>query len=259
MDTHHSDHGKTYAPAPNRGDPCAPIYSMGQAAQLAQLVLPTAKRWLDAKDDRHKGGLVRLSRGVGPLDRSYDSHSRLSFQEMLTLRVVKVLRRHGLSLPAIKRVAAMAAAEGGSSTPLVTPRFCRVGARLFLADDDADWSEADPEAPERDDQESLYWQDAFTDLLERGVFQQVDWEDGLAVRWWPQGRARGVVIDPCILGGMPHITTTWKRTRTIALAVRAAGRSCALVAEEQGISVRQVRDAVAFETEWFETELPDPD
>ena len=175
----------------------------------------------------------------------------VTFEEMLTLRVVRGLRASGMRIAAIRRVAFMAAAEFGSPTPLPTQGFRSRGAELVLAMEDAQRTLSDPDAPEvsRPREEVMGWQRVFADIVDHTLFAHVDWHGGCVVRWWPMGHDRPVVVDPRTLDGEPHIATTHVATAAVAAAVRSTGSPMA-VAEAKGLSPRQVRHAVFFEDEW---------
>jgi uncharacterized protein (DUF433 family) len=177
---------------------------------------------------------------------------------MLSLRVVRGLREAGLNMPAIRRVAFRAAAAFGNRAPLVTPGFRRDGARIIVAMENAERAIEEPDALEfgMAANELHAWGRVFTDLVEFALFANVEWENGVAARWWPMGQPGSVLIDPNLLAGAPHVGTTRIPTAVIAAAVQAAGgdaAACAAVARTHGISVEQVHHAVFFQQEWLTT------
>jgi uncharacterized protein (DUF433 family) len=180
----------------------------------------------------------------------------LTFAEMLTLLLVRGFRGAGLSLRTIKRAAAIAAAEFGTSTPFVTQRFRTDGRKVFLELVEPNSANDEPELPQRDRKliDVVTRQREFADIVEPSLFQNVEWQDDIATRWWPLGKARAVVLEPTTLFGAPHVPRTRVPTEVIAGAVQAEGGSeqaVALAAEWYGVSIEQVRDAVQFETVWL--------
>lgn len=222
-------------------------YSARQAGRLTQLSTQTVKLWITGWQNWNNGG---SHDGLGGARRRVTPG--VTFEEMLTLRVVKTLRASGLNFAAIRRVASMASAEFGCRTPLVTQRFRNEGAQLVLAMEDQQRLTDDPDDPEpqRTSTEVMVWQQVFAEFVDDALFANVDWEAGRVARWWPMGHARSVVVDPRVLAGAPHIETARIPTAAIATAARTS-RDVANVAEAHGISEREVSDGVAFEYEWL--------
>ena len=177
---------------------------------------------------------------------------RLTFAEVLTLRVVKGLRTTGYSMWTIRRIATMAEREFGCRAPLATQRFRAEGALLFLRIDEATHYMYAQEAAEtgRDPVAAMVWQSVFRDVLDRALFRDVDWQDGLPVCWWPLGRDAGIAVDPRVVRGLPHVAGPRIRTATIATTARQAEWDEVAVAAACSLTPRQVHNAVRFETEW---------
>jgi hypothetical protein len=238
--------------------PDSRLYSLKQAARLAQLCPPTAKRWITGAKHWNEGAILGGRRSAGAAYRPAARLPDLTFREMLTLRVVRGLREAGLTMPAVRRVAFRAAAEFGSQTPLVTMGFRRHGARIVLAMEDAERAIEDPEAFDavRAMNEVDGWHRVFTDLVEFALFANVEWQNGLPSRWWPMGRQGFVLVDPDSVGGAPHVGSAQIPTAVIAAVVQAAGGdqgARAAVAATHAISMEQVHAAVFFEQEWLTT------
>jgi uncharacterized protein (DUF433 family) len=236
----------------------AVLYSVPRAARLAQLCRITANRWLSGKILQDDGTVRRVPSVIGrPASRA--RRSGVTFHEMLALRLIKGLRMAGIEIRAIRRAGTMATDPLGNPTLLITKRLLVDGANAFLAADYAHRFYTDIDVPEseRDPSALIGWQHVFADIVERVLFRYLDWEDGVAARWWPLGRDRFVVLDPLVLSGAPHIAATHVSTRVIAAAVRAEGDNDAafeMVAQAHGVSARQVREAVRFESEWMKRE-----
>jgi uncharacterized protein (DUF433 family) len=234
------------APPP---EPVTCLYTSGQAERLVQISRTTVTLWMTGTttwsraSSRH--GMRCHRRRVTP---------GVTFEELLTLRVAKGLRRYGFSLPAIRRISLMASATFGCPSPMVTQRFRAEGASLVMALEDSKRFADDPEAPEAllAAHEMIGWQRVFADIVDGALFANVDWEAGRPSRWWPMGHGRSVVLDPRVLAGAPHIETARIPTREIGMAARSSP-DFAKVAEEHGITERQVGDAMVFEYEWLNT------
>ena len=232
------------------------LYPLPEAARLVQLDTRTAQRWAEGYDfqyegeRRHSPGVMGLS-----LDRAAGRRD-LTFPEMLTLRLVRGFRGAGLSLRTIKRVAEAAAVDFGTPTPFVTRRFRTDGRKVFVELRAAEPANDEPVPPRREREliDVLTRQREFGEIVEKSLFQNVEWHDDIAARWWPLGTGRAVVLDPAALFGAPHIVQTRVPTDVLANAVQAEGggdEAVAAVADWHGVTPGQVRDAVDFETAWL--------
>jgi uncharacterized protein (DUF433 family) len=232
------------------------FYPLPEAARLAQIDTRTARRWAEGYDfvhlgaKRHSAGVINLSmsRAAGELD--------LTFAEMLTLRLVKGFRGAGFSLRTIKRVAALAAVEYRTPTPFVTKQFRTDGRKVFVEIGHVAPSNDEPLIPRRERQliEVLSRQHQFADVVEPSLYKRVEWEDDMVARWWPMGRDHSVVLDPKVMFGAPRVAQTRLPTEILAKAVRAEGGgdvAIQAVADWHGVTAKQVRDAVEFETGWL--------
>jgi uncharacterized protein (DUF433 family) len=232
------------------------LFPLPEAARLAQLDARTARRWAEGYSFTYKGE-KRFSRGVMPLALDQvGGHRDLTFAEMLTLRLVKAFKGVGLALPVIRLVAERAAADFGMPMPFVSRRFRSDGRKVFVELQKEPPANDEPGITkrERDLIEVLSGQHQFADVVEPSLFANVDWQNDLASRWWPLGKACAVNLDPTIVFGAPHVAGTRVPTRVIAEAVKAEGggdSAVDAVAEWHGLTDRQVQDAVRFETEWF--------
>jgi uncharacterized protein (DUF433 family) len=74
----------------------------------------------------------------------------------------------------------------------------------------------------------------------------LEFEDDFAVRWWPDGKSKGIVVDPARQFGQPIDNSTGVPTAVLANAVHAEG-SIARAARVYSVPVSSVRRAVAFE------------
>jgi uncharacterized protein (DUF433 family) len=232
------------------------LYPLPDAARLAQLDTRTARRWAEGYNFRHRGQMRRSPGVIGLTLAPIGGVRDLTFPEMLTLRLVKGFRGAGLSLRTIKRVAEVAAREMATPAPFVTRSFRTDGRKVFLELQHASPANDEPDLPKRERQliEVLTGQREFASVVDPSLFQNVDWDDDIATRWWPLGKAHAVVLDPATMFGAPRIAQTRVPTATIATAVAAeGGGELAIqgVADWHGLTADQVRDAVEFETVWL--------
>jgi uncharacterized protein (DUF433 family) len=173
----------------------------------------------------------------------------LSFEELLTLRLVRAFRDKGLGLRTIKRAAQIATERYGLANPFITQAFRSDGRSVLL------------ELKQRgklvgDDGllvNALTGQQEFLDIVEPSLFRDLVFVDDLPRQWFPRGKDHAVVIRPDRVFGAPHIAETGVRTDVLADAVVAEGRddrAVSAVANWFKVTEGQVRDAMAAEAEW---------
>lgn len=225
-----------------------PIYPVAYAATLAGLAPMTAKRWMRGYEFSHKGQ-VRQSGPVVPLVPDLPANDLLSFEELLTLKLVDGFRRHGLGLPTIKRAAQAAASRFGVANPFVSRAFRTDGRQVFI--------ELEREAEMRSDERllvhALTGQQQFVDVVEPSLFKDVVFAGSVPGAWFPIGQDHAVVVRPDHALGAPHIAGTGVRTDVVADTVEAEGGgdvAIAAAASWYGLTLAQVRDALVAETRW---------
>ncbi len=227
----------------------APVYPLAYAATLAGLDANTARRWVRGHAYPYKGERRKSTPVIHvPLARA-GAKAGLSFEELLTLRLVRAFREKGLGLPTIKKAAQIAAERYGLANPFVTNAFRSDGRSVFL------------ELKRRRDVKgddvvlvnALTGQQEFRDIVEPSLFRDVVFVGEMPTQWFPRGREHLVVIRPDRVFGAPHIADTGVRTDVLADAVAAEGGDAdaiAAVAAWFKLTENQVREAIAAETEW---------
>lgn len=226
-----------------------PLYPLAYAATLAGLDARTARRWVHGYNYTHDGQ-HRRSPPVMKVRPNLDpANDRLSFEELLTLRLVRAFRKHGLGLTTIKRAAQAAVEHFGPGNPFVTRAFRTDGRAVFLALEEAGGIGQE----ERILVHALTGQQQFVDVVEPSLFRDVVFAGEVPGEWFPLGKDHAVVLRPDRAFGAPHIAGTGVRTDVVADAVAAEGGGAAAreaAAEWFGLTLDQVQDAVAAEDGW---------
>lgn len=216
---------------------------------LAGLDATTARRWMRGYSYKHKG---EQKQSAPVLHRPFpptEAHAELTFEELLTLRLVRAFREKGLGLPTIKAAAKVAAARYGIGNPFVTKAFRSDGRTVFI-----DLTQSGQvQGGERILVEALTGQQQFRDVVEPSLFKDVVFVGDVPGQWFPLGKERPVVIRPDRAFGAPHVRDTGVRTDVVADAVAAEGGDDAAihsVAAWFGFTEEQVRAADQAETGW---------
>jgi uncharacterized protein (DUF433 family) len=224
----------------------SPIYPVSYAARLAGVDARAARRWLRGYRFSHKGER-RDSAAIVPMKAAPETP--LTFDELLTLRLVGAFRRTGLGLPAIRKAAEIARTRYGLENPFITKAFRSDGRQIFI--------ELRRQFEVDDDEtlliHALTGQQEFKRVVEPSLFQDVVFAGDTPGQWFPQGKRHSVVIRPDRVFGAPHILDTRIRTDVIADAVKANGAddgAVRIVAEWFDLKPRQIQDALRAEAEW---------
>jgi uncharacterized protein (DUF433 family) len=147
--------------------------------------------------------------GRPPLWRAYYSDladsRELSFAELTELRVVKAMRRAGLSLQSIRFAIELARDRFGLEKPLSTRSFKVDGKEILLV------------VQEEGGLVSLSsrhaGQSVFREIVQQSL-SDLEFDGERPLRWAPRG-ARGIVIDPRRLFGQPILGDYGVSTRTL--------------------------------------------
>ena len=182
-------------------------YPLRDAARLVHITPQTERRWIEGYGYTYKGRrltsppVAHLARErpatAVKLPRSFAPN--ITFEQLLTLMLVRAFKERGLSLPKIKAASARAKAEYGLENPFVSRQFRSDGKQVLLGLDPAIGGK------ERELIDVLSDQRQFRDIVEPSLFTDVVFIGDRAGQWWPLGPARAVVLIPTRQFGAPHI------------------------------------------------------
>lgn len=208
-------------------------YIPAEAARMLNMSARTVRRWLAATPAHPPSG--------APVIRHPDTpEGMVSFLDLVELRMVRELvRASGLNLRTVRKNLQEAARLLGVDHPLARRRLLRQEKHLFVGLSDG------PDAPFV--VLGTNGQLALEQLLhERAEVLDFN-EDDLAIRWWPLGRERPVVVDPAVGFGNPTIAGTRIYTSTLVSMVRAEEGDYEKVGRLYHLAPDVVRTAVEYE------------
>jgi uncharacterized protein (DUF433 family) len=213
------------------------LYSPAEASALTRIPSPKIHRWL-------RGHAIE-GKDYSPLWTSYlekfdDVESLyLSFLDLVQLRVADAFIRAGLSPQKVRRAIEYGAEIVSSDYPFANARFRTDGKTVILHVLDAEHGD-----------------ERLIDLFKHGQYlmqkviepslKGLEFEGDIAARWWPLGRAKGIVIDPKRQFGQPIDDATGVPTSILAQAAKAEG-SAAQASKLFMVPISSVNRAVAFE------------
>lgn len=210
-----------------------PRYGFAEADRLARVSAGTSKRWTRGYSYESPEGERVRKPPVGKTEPSPDV--AVSFADLVEVAAIHGLRGLGFSLVQIRQIVGSCQELFSSDRPLLSHRFRADGRDAFVQGDDGLLVSV------LRGKRRTAWDDVLDPFL-----ATVDYQDGWAHRWWPQGRSKQVVIDPDFGYGLPVVAGTGVRTE-ILVERSEVGETLDQMAADFGIPVESVRDALQFE------------
>ncbi|NVD70403.1 DUF433 domain-containing protein [Duganella sp. BJB1802] len=216
-------------------------YPLSQAARLVGAEPRALRRWLLGYSRKYQGKQVRSE----PLWTTQLKDEELpediiGFRDLLEARMVTAFVRHGVDLKVIRATIASAAQHFGIAYPLTQQQFLTDGKRIFL--EAVEQATGEPKMID-----VVRKQFVFSDIIKPSLYAGIEYGDEGAVRWFPLGKRKTIVLDPSLQFGTPIVTQAAIPTDTIYASYLAEGRDKGMVARVFDITPRMVSDAVEFE------------
>lgn len=208
-----------------------PRYSHADSDHLAGVSRGTSKRWTSGYEYMAPNG-QRVARP--PVTPGIERHGAISFVDLIEIGAIGQLKEHGFSLKIIRQIVTNCQDILKVPRPLATLRFKTDGREIFV-----DVGSHLVEVGKRKGEQA--WREILEPFL-----SNVDYTQGLASRWWPDGRQGAVVIDPNYGFGFPVIRNTGVRTETI-LERFLAGDPPSEIADDFELRYPDVEQALRFE------------
>lgn len=217
----------------------APRYYAAEAARLIGVTPGRARRWWQGYIFSYElaNGTAKHGRS-SPAARAPTSRRSkcMSFLDLMDLLLVRRMRDHGVSLQKVRKHFRELLSRTQGRRP-ARSRFLVWARRVFLQN-----------APDEMPLElGAGGQTAFRGALE-AVAEEVDIEaESLrALRWYPPGHDRRIVVDPAVLFGQPHLHGHRLSTDAIYDLFQAENGRVSAVADWYAIEQEEVTAAVDF-------------
>ena len=165
----------------------------------------------------------------------------MTFADLISAMVIRVLRDQGVKMPKVRRIAKKAAEELGSERPF-SVNLATDGTTIFK------WVTTKKRRG-RGRSAHLIDMDSEQTVIEpvlKPFIRNIDFGPDSAERWWPMGRRAGVVVDPEYSMGRP-VTAKHRIPTRILYAARKAGETPERIANWYEIPKAEVLAAVRFE------------
>ena len=154
--------------------------------------------------------------------------------------MVSALVRHGVDLKVIRATVQVAAEYFDKDYPLTNHRFLTDGKRIFFQAIE----KATDEPPLIDILRSQF---VFSEIIKPSLYAGIEYGAQGAIRWFPLGKRKTIVLDPALQFGTPIIAQVGIPTDTIYASYLAEGGDKAMVARVFDITPKMVIEAVEFE------------
>lgn len=213
------------------------IYSVPEASRLSGVSEPRIRRWMRGYSFKSAGRFLQsppVWAGQLPV---IDGALALGFLDLIEVRFVDAFLKRGVRWSTLRKAEARGRELFNTAHPFATKNFRTDGRGIFA------------ELGGRTDPaliELASSQLAFSQVIAPSL-AVVDFERDEAVRWWPLGAGkRVVVIDPARSFGQPIVSPEGVPTAVLARAAAVEGDE-QFVARTYRVSPRSVRHAVEFE------------
>lgn len=215
------------------------LYTIPEASRVTGVSQGRVRRWVkgyhfrSGEDARSSEPIWALQ--IPPLDGSIS----LGFLDLMEVRFIDAFREAGVGWKTIRFAAHKAKELLHSEHPFSSKVFKTDGRTIFA-------QIVQPSGRNRllDLAKSQY---AFNQVISPSLYKGIEFStSNQAIRWWPMGLRRKVVLDPARSFGQPIVSDEGVPTGVLATAHKVA-ESVEIVAHHYEVSPRSVRDAIEFE------------
>jgi uncharacterized protein (DUF433 family) len=213
------------------------IYTISEASRLTRIPPRRIRRWLLGYHYIQDGAVHASPAVLAPELPLLDGIPALGFLDLQEVRFVDAFLSRGVSWKTLRTTEERARLELGLSHPLSSGRFWTDGRNLLL------------EVAEGA-RDSAMLNLAKNQLELRRIVQpflsKLEFADDQAIRWWPMGRRRRVVVDPLRSFGQPVVSKEGVPTAVLSRALDVE-KSVGRVASWFQVSRTSVKHAAEFE------------
>lgn len=210
------------------------LYTLAEAARLAGTAPAQLARWLRG----YSVGGKRYPALWAPQVDLDDGKLYLGFRDLMEARVARAFIAEGVSPQTIRAAILRARELIGDERPLSTGRFKTDGKAIFI-------ELATSRAGDEGLLELVRGQWNFREIVAQ-TLKDIDLgPDGAPLRWWPRGKAAGIVVDPARAFGQPIDAATSVPIAALSAAVGVEG-SAEAVARAWEVPLATVRRAIEF-------------
>lgn len=176
------------------------LYSVAEAARLAQVPKSTVREWVCGR-----GGRPPRRPATGPV---IDGQPTITFLDLIDLKIVHAFRKAGVTWPVIMTVAEEASKEYDTPHPFAANRFRTDGQRLY-------------ESFRSTLFDRISKNYAFEEIVEQSLYDGLTFEHDMPKYWTVPGYDSLIIIDPQRSFGKPIAARCGVPTHTLAMTADA--------------------------------------
>lgn len=217
------------------GDLSHGIYAVSEAVELTGISAPRIRRWFRGYETGTPSKRHRMPPVITGGSRELDGQLQLSFLDLIEIRLIEQFLQYGVPWRELRRAASVGTELLGSKHPFTSLKFRTDGRRMFA---DIAESGSDGHLLQLRDRQQV-----FRSVVEPALVG-VEFDAKQAVRWWPLGERKSVVIDPVRAFGKPIVHQSGVPVRILTMHAQSHG-----VEETSSwycVTAKEVKDALAF-------------
>jgi len=233
------------------------IYSIPEVGQIIHAQPRSIRRWINGYE--HSRSKIFSTPVLPSKVLKIEGEEVITFQQMIEILFINLFRKYGISMPTIRAAAKQASLDFSTEHPFAIHQLKTDGKSIFsitrselerYSPDDGD------EVTERQLLKDLAMGQYVIARFAEPYFKKIDYGPLEAVRYWPQGNDRSVVIDPARSFGRPIDSKSGVPTKAV-YDMYKAGDDIPTISAWYRMEVAAVADAIDFEKSLsYNTPLP---
>lgn len=208
------------------------VYSISEVHRLTAISKSVVGRFV--KKYKGRGGLW------GGKEQNLGNFHYLTFMDLVELRIINAFHVKGVSWQKICRTAEYAQERFETDYPFSHKRFKMDGEHIYNA------------ALRSLEDVSMGGQMAFHKIMSPALFDPLEYDGDVPMRWYPMSGTKAVMIDGRYSFGAPVLTKHGVPTGILYKSYMAEKRNIPFVASIYAVSPEGVKDAVKYEKSLLE-------
>jgi uncharacterized protein (DUF433 family) len=217
------------------------IYTLTTASKILRINPQKMGRWIKGYTYQ-KNMEFRSSKPLIKTEFEYKQDDvNISFLDLAELLFIKAFIQYGISIQKIRKAAVAASNLLNTSHPFALRKMFTDGKSIFakIAKEEKDTALLD----------LINKQYQFCKIIEPTLYECIDFDKyNNAERWWPQGKKKGIVLDPARNMGQPILNEYNVRTELI-FELHKAGHSINEICDWYELDKNAVKTAINFEVD----------
>lgn len=168
------------------------LYTLPEAARILKAQPRTLRRWVCGYTQKYRGEDLYSEPIVTPEIKQSEGETVISFKNLIECLFINLFRKENVSMPVIRAAAQEASRQFGTKHPFAVKRFDTDGNRIFAT--------LEYQAIEGMHHtallEDLNLSQFVMEQLARPYFRHLEHNQEGAMRYWPLGQKKHIVLDP---------------------------------------------------------------